>query len=83
MLKRESCGLCEKLAAFFVCIFLGERSPLDGRLAMGLKVGVGPRKVVVAKEASMGRQWRRVRRSEHQVACTVDKRALAYGIAAP
>lgn len=38
---------------------------------------------MIAKKAAIGREWRRVRRGEHQVACAVDERAFFYGVRPP
>ena len=50
---------------------------------MLLQVGIGLREVVIAKEAAMCREWRRMWRGEHQMLHPVDHCALFNGIGAP
>ena len=57
--------------------------PHDRRLAVPLQVVVGEAEMVVAEEAAVGRQRRRVRAREHQMAVAVDESALALRVGTP
>ena len=57
--------------------------PLYRSLSAAAQVIVGKREMMVAEEAPVGRQRRRMGRREHEVARAVDERALALRIRAP
>lgn len=57
--------------------------PIDRGLTVVYQVLVGLAEVVVAEEATVGRQGRRVDGSQHQVALGVYETAFALGVGSP